>query len=181
MIKIVRPLFMLTLPLIAVQIVFSQGSNAAAQSTVANPSGESEGGTVTLDRNERKNFEKPKDSNESTSIDKSGTVIADPLIRVLVKKGILTEVEGNSISATGNAVERRDRLASLLRDKGLITSVEYEAVRTITPADTLASVPTASSGSIYEYFRASQGSCKLLSNNRSDGNRRRRTRASSRY
>jgi hypothetical protein len=66
--------------------------------------------------------------------------IADPLVRVLITKGILTEAEGHSIGASGNPIEQRDRLASLLRDKGLLTGAEYEAVRTVVPAEALARV-----------------------------------------
>lgn len=56
--------------------------------------------------------------------DKSG--IADPLLRVLVAKGLLTAAEAQSVT-TGSVVER-DRLAILLRDKGLITAREFESV-----------------------------------------------------
>ena len=66
--------------------------------------------------------------------------IADPLVRVLIAKGILTEVEGRSIGTSGNPVEQRDRLATLLRDKGLLTGAEYEAIRTVVPAEALAKV-----------------------------------------
>jgi hypothetical protein len=58
-------------------------------------------------------------------------VSADPLIRVLVAKGVLTPDEGRSINAGGNPAEQRKRLAALLRDKGLITETEFEAVRTV--------------------------------------------------
>jgi hypothetical protein len=59
-------------------------------------------------------------------------VSADPLIRVLVSKGVLTPDEARSINAGGSSLaEQRDRLASLLRDKGLITETEFEAVRTV--------------------------------------------------
>jgi hypothetical protein len=66
--------------------------------------------------------------------------IADPLVRVLIAKGILTEVEGRSIGTSGNPVEQRDRLATLLRDKGLLTGPEYEAIRTAVPSEALATV-----------------------------------------
>lgn len=66
--------------------------------------------------------------------------IADPLVRVLIAKGILTEVEGRSIGTSGNPVEQRNRLATLLRDKGLLTGPEYEAIRTAVPPEALATV-----------------------------------------
>src|SRR5437870_3941676 len=49
------------------------------------------------------------------------SAIADPLVRVLLSKGLLTAEEAKSISSSGNPVEQRDRLAVLLRDKGLIS------------------------------------------------------------
>ena len=87
----------------------------------------------------------PTDSvNAGTSA--ADPVSADPLIRVLVAKGVLTPDEGRSINAGGNPAEQRDRLAALLRDKGLITETEFEAVRTVAAsagATPPAVVPTA--------------------------------------
>ena len=68
--------------------------------------------------------------------------VADPLVRVLMAKGVLTAEEGRSVSAAATPAGQRDRLASLLRDKGLLSQAEYEAVRGVVPADTGAS-PTA--------------------------------------
>jgi hypothetical protein len=53
----------------------------------------------------------------------------DPLLRLLQNKGVLTEAEVRSITANGAPVEQRDRLAALLRDKGVISATEFEAVR----------------------------------------------------
>jgi hypothetical protein len=69
----------------------------------------------------------------STSTDPNAPV-ADPLVRVLISKGVLTADEGRTISAAATPAEQRDRLATLLRDKGLISSSEYEAVRAAAPA-----------------------------------------------
>jgi len=77
---------------------------------------------------------KPDESSETKHL------IADPLVRVLITKGILTEAEGHSIATSGNAIEQKDRLASLLRDKGLLSAAEYEAVRTVVPAEAFAKV-----------------------------------------
>jgi len=66
----------------------------------------------------------------------------DPLIRLLQSKGVLTEVEARSITATGTAAEQRDRLAVLLRDKGIISASELDAVRT-TPAPSVVKTITA--------------------------------------
>jgi len=57
----------------------------------------------------------------------------DPLVRMLVAKGVLTENEGNAITSTGSVAEQRDRLAVLLREKGIISSAEYDAVHTVVP------------------------------------------------
>src|ERR1041384_7836588 len=58
----------------------------------------------------------------------------DPLVRVLQAKGILNESEVRSITENATTVEQRDRLAALLKDKGVISSAEFEAVRTNTPS-----------------------------------------------
>ncbi len=50
----------------------------------------------------------------------------DPLIQVLLKKGVLSAEEARSISTNASPAEQRDRLAALLRDKGIISSDEFE-------------------------------------------------------
>jgi len=96
----------------------------------------------------KKKAEKPAASDEAkTSVNKNEpVVVTDPLVRMLIAKGVLTEVEGRSISASGTPVEQRNRLASLLRDKDLISAAEYEAVRTVAGAEDAArALGTASS------------------------------------
>ena len=73
-----------------------------------------------------------QDSNTNGSNSKN-TTISDPLVRMLMAKGLLTENEARSISESGNAAEQRDRLANLLREKGIISAAEYEAVRAVMP------------------------------------------------
>ena len=76
---------------------------------------------------------------KTTGANNKNAVISDPLVRMLVAKGVLTETEGHAITDTGDAAEQRDRLANLLRDKGIISPAEYEAVRTVVPiGDTVA-------------------------------------------
>ena len=53
----------------------------------------------------------------------------DPLLRVLISKGVLTADEARAIVNAGNPGEQRDRLAALLRDKGLLSEAEFEALR----------------------------------------------------
>ncbi len=71
----------------------------------------------------------------------------DPLVRMLVTKGILTAAEGTAISVGGTPFEQRDRLAALLRDKGLISPAEFDAVRTVLPAENSASANIAAAES----------------------------------
>ncbi len=53
----------------------------------------------------------------------------DPLVRVLVTKGVLTGEEARAITTDASPAVQRDRLATLLRDKGVISSAEFEQVR----------------------------------------------------
>src|SRR5437764_12312275 len=53
----------------------------------------------------------------------------DPLVKVLVTKGILTTEEARLITVNASPAEQRDRLAALLKDKGIISADELEAVR----------------------------------------------------
>lgn len=56
---------------------------------------------------------------------------SDPLVRVLVSKGVLTPEEARLIVTIATPAEQRDRLATLLRDKGVISTAEFEQVRAI--------------------------------------------------
>src|SRR5689334_7759682 len=53
----------------------------------------------------------------------------DPLVQVLVTKGVLTTEEARLITANASPAEQRDRLAGLLKDKGIISADEFNAVR----------------------------------------------------
>ena len=54
---------------------------------------------------------------------------SDPLVRVLQAKGILTETEARAITSNASLAEQRDRLAALLRDKGVISATEFQSIR----------------------------------------------------
>ena len=54
---------------------------------------------------------------------------SEPLVRVLQSKGILTEAEARAILTNASPEEQRDRLATLLRDKGVISATEYDSLR----------------------------------------------------
>lgn len=60
----------------------------------------------------------------------------DPLVRVLVAKGVLTSEEARGITAAATPAEQRDRLAALLRDKGVISAAEFETIHPSTAAET---------------------------------------------
>ncbi len=51
---------------------------------------------------------------------------ANPLLRVLQAKGILTEEEATMIGAASSPAESEQRLAKLLLSKGIITQADYE-------------------------------------------------------
>lgn len=61
---------------------------------------------------------------------------SDPLVRVLVTKGVLTPEEARTIVSNASPTEQRDRLATLLRDKGVISTAEFDQVRSNAPAST---------------------------------------------
>src|SRR5829696_2975392 len=59
---------------------------------------------------------------------------SDPLVRILVTKGVLTADEARAIVTNASPAEQRDRLAVLLRDKGVISAAEFAATRPNPPA-----------------------------------------------
>lgn len=71
---------------------------------------------------------------------------ADPLVRVLLAKGVITPEEARAVAVAGAPAEQRDRLAALLRDKGLISAAEYEAVRAVPPSGDAAPAAAISTG-----------------------------------
>jgi len=66
----------------------------------------------------------------------------DPLVRVLQTKGILTEAEARAITANASPDEQRNRLALLLRDKGVISATEFDALQS-TPTSAEMKMTTA--------------------------------------
>src|SRR5258708_31005282 len=54
----------------------------------------------------------------------------DPLLRLLVSKGVLTAEDAAVVLSSGNSAQQRDRLATLLKDKGLISTAEFDALQT---------------------------------------------------
>jgi hypothetical protein len=56
-------------------------------------------------------------------------VTEDPLVRLLVSKGVLTTDEAAVVFSSGTPAQQRDRLATLLKDKGLISNAEFDALQ----------------------------------------------------
>ena len=68
----------------------------------------------------------------------------DPLVTLLVNKGVLTNEEAQTILAAGSPDVQRDRLATLLKDKGLISATEFASLRGVAPAsEKVAAGPTS--------------------------------------
>jgi len=80
---------------------------------------------------------------KSTAVNKVTSFDVDPLLRVLVTKGVLTSDEARDIVSGGKPSEQRDRLAQLLKDKGLISAAELAALQGIA-VDTPSSDKTGS-------------------------------------
>src|SRR5215208_157214 len=115
--------FVVILPvmLIAFSVAHAQGDGSATRSAVSNQPTEIRAAASTT----------PKSAETNDS--------ADPLVRVLVTKGILTSEEARTINSNGTPLEQRDRLAALLREKGLLSETEYQALRTPVPSVTVSS------------------------------------------
>jgi hypothetical protein len=60
--------------------------------------------------------------------------IEDPLLHLLVSKGLLTTEEAGAVLSAGTPAAQRDRLALLLKDKGLISTAELDALQSSSAA-----------------------------------------------
>jgi hypothetical protein len=138
MIKLIRLFVLTALSLFLIQLGFISSSISYAQSSSSN-----------IDRvSVVPKTEKPAVSTERTvAPEKNAGVITDPLVRVLISKGVLNEDEGRSVGISGTPSEQRNRLAILLRDKGLLSAAEYEAVRTVAPTEDMTKTLASSPGS----------------------------------
>jgi hypothetical protein len=70
--------------------------------------------------------------------------LPDPLVNLLVTKGLLTTEEAQTILSAGDPESRRDRLATLLKDKGLISAAEFEQLRATAPNSTVVTAEATS-------------------------------------
>src|ERR1700752_4464699 len=82
------------------------------------------GGVALAQQNPQDKKADRPDASENSTTPKSPA--EDPLITLLVGKGLLTTDEARTVSSAGSAADQRDRLASLLKDKGLISAAEFD-------------------------------------------------------
>ncbi|HET9714070.1 MAG TPA: hypothetical protein VFP64_19450, partial [Pyrinomonadaceae bacterium] len=78
--------------------------------------------------------DRPSGNGESATTEKAS--IQDPLVNLLVSKGLLTAEDARSILSAGDPKNQRDRLAALLKDKGVISAAEFDALRVSVPNST---------------------------------------------
>src|SRR5712691_713061 len=64
----------------------------------------------------------------------------DPLLRLLVSKGVLTTEEAALVLGSGTPAQQRDRLETLLKDKGLISKAEFDALQSSGSDETVVNV-----------------------------------------
>src|SRR5258707_6244798 len=128
---------------------FAQGQDTKPGSQASGPIAQPANGRSLVpiddkaDRNKKDNKSVSDDAPDANGVSNVNPSIGDPLLRMLVTKGILTAAEGTAINAGGSPLEQRDRLAALLRDKGFISPAEFDAVRAVPPDAKRASASTA--------------------------------------
>ncbi|HEV7395467.1 MAG TPA: hypothetical protein VGN86_03055 [Pyrinomonadaceae bacterium] len=66
--------------------------------------------------------------------------VRDPLLRLLVSKGVLTTKEAAVVLSSGTVAQQHDRLATLLKEKGLISNAEFDALKISGSEETAANV-----------------------------------------
>ena len=101
MAKSLRLPFSLMLLLVLASLVQAQAERAPAQSSISNEATLSERSTAELGNDEKKKRpDQPADpdANKTPAPDPNAT-IADPLVRMLIAKGVLTAEEGHAVSA----------------------------------------------------------------------------------
>jgi len=69
-------------------------------------------------------------SDDKTDKDKKiAEEIKDPLIKILLSKGLISQAEAEALAASASPAEQRDRLATLLLSKGIISAAELDTIR----------------------------------------------------
>src|SRR2546423_1130069 len=140
--KILRPSLILILLLLAVTFAHAQDRRDSRPSAPAGPV--LTGSILPPGGDDVKKDDKASAPGAATP-QPADPAIADPLVRVLLAKGVITAEEARAVVGAGAPAEQRDRLAALLRDKGLISAAEYEAVRAVAPSADAASPVAVSS------------------------------------
>jgi hypothetical protein len=93
----------------------------------------------------------PARTKDASALPQQGqkTETPDPLLTLLVSKGVLTTEEAGAVLSAPNAESQRDRLVTLLKDKGLISAEDIEKLRAVAPNTTNAAAaaqPTERTG-----------------------------------
>src|SRR2546421_1195219 len=139
--KILRPSLILILLLLAVTSAHAQDRRDSGTSAQAGPA--LTGSILPPSGDDVKKEDRAGAPGPSTARP-ADPAIADPLVRVLLAKGVITPEEARAVAVAVAPAEQRDRLAALLRDKGLISDAEYEAVRAAPPSGDVARAAAAS-------------------------------------
>ena len=79
------------------------------------------------------NISSNSDGDKNDKDKKAAEGIKDPLVKILLGKGLITETEAAALAASASPAEQRDRLASLLLSKGVISATEFDAIRVVNP------------------------------------------------
>jgi len=85
-----------------------------------------------------------RSSGNSDSLPTEKASMPDPLLNLLVTKRLLTTEEARTILSAGNPESQRDRLATLLKDKGLISAAEFDQLRATASINTAVNTGTSS-------------------------------------
>ena len=128
-----RYCFALTLLLSLAGVSLAQSPSAADPAGIGSAAARAETAGSAAGANDLKKTTPPDAAPSATPEPAAGAEVADPLVRVLVAKGLISADEARAVAGGRTAAEQRDRLASLLRDKGLLTASEFEAVRSGPP------------------------------------------------
>jgi len=68
----------------------------------------------------------------NTEGDTKPVTVSDPLLRLLVSKGLLTGAEAQSVITANTPQDQRNRRIALLKDKGVLSIADVDALRTST-------------------------------------------------
>jgi hypothetical protein len=122
--------------LLAVSLLLLQTAHSQDRAAMSGPASPQQSG--------RDNSERASANDENST---TGEASADPLLNLLVSKGLLTTAEARAIVSSGNPQRQRDQLAGLLKDKGLISAAEFDQLRSKTPGNASGNVDVTSGAS----------------------------------